>query len=207
MRLASARLLLVAMVTCTVAATTGCGGGGGGGGGTSILTFAPSTDLTLVSDGSPGASGLAVGDTAANLTLRTGLRFGIFPFLPVNATIDSAQLQLRQTAIAGVPYTALGSVLVDRVDFGLTLSASDFSPTVLTTNIGTLSNSTTLVVKELDVTAAVQADHAANALTSDFLLRFTSVGNVNATADTAVFEDQENTFATGVTPLLVVTYH
>src|SRR5262249_7099359 len=161
-----ARGLVIAALILAPCATSACGGGGGGGSGVGTITFGPSTDLTLVSDGSDGGTGLSVGDTVSNLGLRVGLRFGLFPFLPANATILSAKLHLRQRNVAGAPYAAFTNVLVDRVDFGLSLTAADFAPVVLTPNVGTISSDATLGVKELDVTAAVAADAAVNALTS-----------------------------------------
>jgi hypothetical protein len=199
----SVRALGSALVVLASALMGACGGGGGG---ETTATFIPTSDLTLVSDASPRAAGLNVGDTAGNLSTRAGLRFGIFLGIPSGAVITSAKLVLQQQSVAGNPYGLLGTMVVDRVDFGGNLTASDFGAPVLTPNLGTLSSSATLGAKEVDVTAAVAADVAAGDLTSDFVVRFTTATSANATADVARCEDAENTFGTGVLPTLVVTY-
>ena len=199
-------VLIRLLALLPVVGVAACGGGGDGPS-QATLTFAPSTDLTLFSDGSAQAAGtLRVGDTAANLSVRAALRFGIYLFIPSGSTILSAKLRLQQVSVQGNPYGVLGNAVVDRVDYGLTLDAGDFSPIVLTPNLGSISNTATLELKELDVTAAVAADVAAGDLTSDFLVRFTSATAANATADLAAFEDSENSAASGVTAKLVVTY-
>jgi hypothetical protein len=183
--------------------TAGCGGGGSS---ETTLTFVPTTDLTLFSDGSAqAAGGLRVGDTAANLSVRSAVRFGIFLFIPSGAVITSAKLRFQQAGVQGNPY-GLGTVVVDRADFGGALDAGDFNPVILAPNVGTLSTNATLEGKEVDVTAAVIADVAAADFTSDFLLRFTSALSANATADLAAFEDSENSMLTGGVVTLVVTY-
>jgi hypothetical protein len=57
------------------------------------------------------------------------------------------------------------------------------------------------------VTAAVAADLAANALASDFLVRFSAAGDDgDGAVDSVVFEDSENDLGTGAVPALIVTY-
>ena len=62
-------------------------------------------------------------------------------------------------------------------------------------------------MKSLDVTAAVQADIAANDLTSDFLIRFSTAFTDNdGVADVVTFDDAENDIGTGFAPKLIVNY-
>jgi len=173
----------------------------------STLSFQASSDVVIQSPAQGSSTGgLAAGDTTGGLTLRSGMRFGITPFLPVGATVLSATLRICQTGVAGAPYPGLGTLVVDRVDFGLVLDGGDFAPVVLTPNIGTLSSSPLVGIYQIDVTAAVAADLAAGDFTSDFLLRFTSDVSANGVGDVALIEDSENSRGSGVLPLLTVTY-
>jgi hypothetical protein len=185
-----------------------CGGGGEGDiSGVSTLTFAPSSDVVAQSDTAGATSGgLVAGDNDAGLSTRTLLRFGITPFLPTGATVISATLRIRQTGVVGTPYTLLGSLVVDRADFGVSVGGTDYNPTILAANIGTLSTTPAIGFLEVDVTAAVAADLADNDFTSDFLVRFVNAVAANGTADAALFEDSENSRGTGFEPELIVEY-
>jgi hypothetical protein len=207
MRLApSAKGWVGCVGTLLLAAISGCGGSGGDGG-ESTLTFAPSTDATVRSDTAIFTSGgIIVGDTSVNVGERGALRFALFPFLPANAVILSARLQLRQVFTVGSPF-GLGNIVVDRADFGATLGTGDFAPVILTANLGTLSNSMTPGVRELDVTAAIAADVASQDLTSDFLLRFSvNQSNNNLDPDEVRFNDVENSPTPADAPTLIITY-
>jgi hypothetical protein len=148
---------------------------------------------------------LNVGDTSTDLGMRAGLRFGLFPAVPTGAVVTSAYLHLQQAATVGTPFGTLGTVVVDRVDFGVALTAADYAPTVLGSAVATASMSASVGVREIDVTAAVAADVAAGALSSDFLLRFTGA-NPNGIQEYVTFEDSENSLGTADVPKLVIVY-
>jgi hypothetical protein len=198
----------MALLALTLVGSTGCGGGGDGGGQTT-LTFVPSTDGTVKSDGTFEASGgtrITVGDNSGNIASRGILRFGIVPFVPAGAVILSAKLRLRQQDVTGTPFPQLGTIVVDHVDPGVTIDGADYNAPVLTANIGTLSSDATGGIKEIDVTAAVVADLAGPGFNANFLVRFTSPTNSNASADGVTFDDSENQIGTGTPPQLVITY-
>jgi hypothetical protein len=200
-----------ALLLATLAAGAGCGGsgGGGGGGGTTTLTFTPSNDGCFSDTGAwlpNGGSAVSLGDDPGNISWRGYVRFGIVPFVPAGAVIVSAKLELRQQVVVGDAYGSLGTVVVDHVDFGVTIDGSDFSPTVLSPNIGTLSSDGALVVRQIDVTAAVVADLAGPGFNSNFLLRFTTGTDLDGVAELVRFEDAENDLGTGSPPRLLVTY-
>jgi hypothetical protein len=195
-----ARLALALLLATGLA---GCGGGGDDG--TVTLTFTPASDGIMRSDNSgQNTGGLVVGDTGGNLSVRTGLRFAIVPFIPAGATVVSATLRVRQTQVVGVPYTLLGTVIAERVDFGVGIDGTDWGLVPLGGSLGTLINSTQVGTYTLDVTSAVQADLAANDFTSDFRLRFTSDVGPNAMDDQALLEDSENFRGSGLLPELIV---
>jgi hypothetical protein len=199
---------LVALVLFFAFATlSGCGGGGGGGTGETTISLSPSTDIVLFEDGSTNGAfpALYAGDLDTNVNIRSGLRFPIVPFIPTGATILSATLHMHQVSVSGTPYTGLGGVVVDRVDFGTVLDAADFAPMVLMANIGGLSGDATPGIRNIDVTTAVEQDIAANDLTSDFLVRFSGV-NPNNVAEYAEFENSNNDGGTMDPPRLVIVY-
>lgn len=180
----------------------GCGGGGASG---STLTFAPSAEAALEASGVVSTvPGLRVGQFITT-GMFTGLRFSIFPFLQSTDTIESARLRLRQVSISGAPYAVHGSVVADHVDFGLSLGAGDHSAPVLASALGVLSSDATLGFKEVDVTSAVAAAVAGNALTVDFLLRFNDL-TLSPILDFASFESEAGGLGTPDGPELIVTY-
>lgn len=129
-----------------------------------------------------------------------------FDISSIHSTIVSATLRIYQAEITeGAPYTALGNLIVDHVNFGTSLSSADFTGNTLTNNIGTISNNANIEWKTLDVKDYVQADINAGRTSSQFRIRFTN--------DTAVdenwitLEDADDYCDTGNKPELVVTYY
>jgi hypothetical protein len=112
---------------------------------------------------------------------------------------------MAQAAVTGLPY-ALGNVLVDHVDIGAALDATDYAAVALLANVGTLSTDAVLTVKFLDVKAEVLADIAAARTTSDFRLRFPATTDGDGLIDSVHFEDMENNIGTGAYPELVIVY-
>ena len=182
----------------------------------------PATTTTLLSngalDGFAGSNGTAFAIPSPPVTgdgdaVLPGVGFRqFFSFdlssVPNNATIESANLQLYQARVDGTPYAGLGTVIVDRVDLGAGLDAADYSGGTLTTNIGTLSSTTTIEYKNLDVTNAVRADKTSNKPRAEFRIRWSIAdSNNNGLTDRALFTDAEDSCCTvSRPPQLVVTY-
>jgi len=112
------------------------------------------------------------GDNAVGNSPDRGFYSFEIQSIPAGATIVSATLRAYQTSVIGDPYTTLGNVIVDHLDYGAALNASAFDAAALASNIGTLSSTPTLEYKALDVTASVVADRAAARARSQFRLRF-----------------------------------
>jgi hypothetical protein len=128
--------------------------------------------------------------------------------IPDGATIISASLELFQANDYGNPFTDLGNVVVDHLDYGTTLDGADYNMPALTSNIGTLSDNTTEEYKILDVTTYVQTDHAAARDYSQYRVRFSLQDNDDDGArDSVSFTDAEDSCcSTGNLPRLVVEY-
>lgn len=122
-------------------------------------------------------------------------------------TIVSATLRIYQFSADASVYADLGSLIVDHVNFGSSLDASDFPDgTTLTNNIGTISTNTTVEWKTLDVASYVRADLNASRTSSQYRIRFTTNTDSDGVQDAAFFESAENTGGTGNAPQLVVSY-
>jgi hypothetical protein len=121
-------------------------------------------------------------------------------------TIVSATLRVYQASIQNEPYSNIGSLVVDHVDFGTSLPlAGHVADGTLTSNIGTISTNANLEWKTLDVKNYVQADLNASRTSSQYRVRFTTDSYPTQT-NTMQLEDAENSRGTGHTPELVVTY-
>lgn len=155
--------------------TTACGGAGGGGGGGPLVPAEPvvvevpalpDAEGYVIDDVSlhTGVANLAIGDNALDETSVAVLSFDLAGLGPVSA----AELTLWQGTILGDPY-ALGDLVLDHVDLGAGLDASDASAVALTSAALTLAPDTMWV---LDVTDLVAADVAAGRTRSSFRLRF-----------------------------------
>jgi hypothetical protein len=200
-------------------ALAGCGGGGGPGGGTPpvpvtvVIHSVPLRDGFLENTGGvTTGSGMFAGDlegTYAGVFDRPALGFDLAGAgVPPTATIQAATLSLEQYAVWGNPYGSgnLGNVLVDHVELGASLDATDFDTHTLLAGFGVLSTDATLAVKTLDVAARVQADLAAGRTFSDFRLRFSTDRDVDGADDYAGFVDTENWAGPGAAPALKIVY-
>lgn len=198
----------VLFACCGALALIGCGGSGSDGIDltiTSVATFDGFVTNTGFSD-TFSASAIAAGDTDGSfMNVSRGLVRFDRSTLPPGVTIQRAVLKMNQAAVAGAPYASLGDLVVDHVDLGAAVEATDFGGGLLTAQIGTLSTNATLGVKTVDVTDAVRADASAARPTSDFRLYFTVGTNANAADDFVTFNDAENHLG-GTVPVLVVTY-
>lgn len=182
------------------AAWAGACGGGGGGSSTppptpvtvDLLLDVPNTGFTSSDSGLPAINTtLSVGDlSGGNASVRGFLSFSLAQ-IPAGATIQLATLRVSQVGILGGPYVSLGgAVLVDHVDLGPALDATDHAAPALTANVATLSTTDVLEIKTAVVTAEVVADLAAPRATSAFRLRFPVATDLDALNDTALFRNQ-----------------
>lgn len=151
---------------------TACGGGGGG----------PDTIVVAVTgplDGFVGKVGnvdttgseLFVGEYLTNPT-RSVLGFELGA-VPAGATVIEATLRVELFDVRGVPFTDLGALVLDHVDLGATIDASDYGSTALASAFATLATTPVQEVKTADVTAQVVSALALGAPRADFRIRFT----------------------------------
>jgi hypothetical protein len=151
-----------------------CGGGGDEPISLTLVGQAPldgvvsNTGAVNAAGGGPGTGDL---DIVPNLCVRQFFTFSLAS-VPADATVLTAYLRLVQTAVVGAPYSNHGFVVVDHLDYGPALDATDFARVALTFGLGPLSADASLGPRTVDVTAQVQADLAAGRTTSQFRTRF-----------------------------------
>jgi len=116
-------------------------------------------------------------------------------------TIVSAKLRVYLVESTG--WMDFTGVVVDHINFGSSIDATDYNGGTLASNIGTISSNSAVGWKELDVTSYVQADLTEGRASSQY--RFMLNGVLGACV--ARFEDAENTGGTGNKPQLIITYH
>lgn len=127
--------------------------------------------------------------------------------VPAGAEVELATLRLYQASSAGTPYTSLGNVVVDHVNYGALLTAAAFDQTAIASSIGVLSSNATIEYKTLAVTSAVQDDVSIGRARSQFRLRMSIIGSDNdGTNDSVTFSDAELSCCLGQPPQLVITY-
>ena len=196
-----------------VCLTLGCGGGGGGGAANPTVDlpsrvqfdgFVTNTGIVETYGGGP-LTGDVEGITPGVVS-RQFYTFNRAP-LPAGATILSAVLRIYQEDVQGNPYTDLGVVVVDDLDYGLLLQAVHYDSVPLQANIGTLSANPTLEWKTLDVTAQARAAIQAGR-DPQFRLRFSNtIFILDGQNDFASFTDAEDSCCGNAhLPVLRVTY-
>jgi len=124
--------------------------------------------------------------------------------IPIGKTIDQATLRMYQQEVVGTPYSSIGNLTVDHMDYGETLGNEDLSVVGMTTNIGTLTSNATLEWKELIVTNPLKADITAGRTRSQYRLKF-STESTGPDA-WARFESGDNYMGTTNLPQLVIKY-
>jgi hypothetical protein len=160
-------------------ALSACGGGGAlaGGGETLALVASsvPAEDGVVLSDQTVRTDGVfpQVGDLGMPGSSFVGRQFFSFDLsaVPPGSIVTSAVLRLDVFIVVGEPFTSLGSVVVDHLDYG-TLDFNDFAARALTEGLGPLATDPSLGAKTLDVTAVVALDVARGRTRSQFRLRF-----------------------------------
>ena len=102
---------------------------------------------------------IGTGDVATFVPAMQGLMTFDAGAVPSGSEIELATLTVYQYATRGNPFRDLGNLLVDLVDVGSTIEASDYNATALISNVGTLSRGPTEGSRVLDVTEAVRYAH------------------------------------------------
>lgn len=156
------------------------------------------------------AQGLTVGDREGLPQpgpVRACLSFSLLS-IPSNATITLAQLRLDQVFVSGTPYTALGALRVDHVNYGAAFPPPGaYQGSMLLGDTATLSTTPTLGPKTCSVTFPVQNDRAAFRTRSQFRLHFANADqNVDGLQTFVRFVDAESQGGVGQVPLLMLTY-
>lgn len=159
----------------------GCGVGGGvltGLGETlSVVALSVATeDGVVLSDHSVRTDGVLppTGDLGQPGSTPSGRQFFSFDLsaIPAGSVVQSAVLRLDLFVVVGNPFTSLGAVVVDHLDYGGGLDFGDYAARGLEEGLGPLASDATLGPKTLDVTASVVGDVARGRTRAQFRLRF-----------------------------------
>lgn len=186
-----------------------CGGGGNDAPPVTIeIRSTALLDGTVGEGGDFGTDGPVVqaGDSTTDLGYRGFLSFDLGG-IPAGAEIVEARLRVVQRNVQGDPYGTLGTVWVDQVVYGNVLESGAYDRTFpLNQAFAQLSADSTLGPKEVDATAAVQADVDAPRLQSQFRLRFNTATDATADFDLANFYSGDDENMEADRPLLTITY-
>jgi hypothetical protein len=146
----------------------------------------------------------AVGDDSENWSLRGFIGFDINSLH--NKTIVSATLRIFEIGKSGLP-SSLGSLGIDHVDFGQTLSANHatFYGNLHSGSIGTIPSLTIEEWKELDVTQHVTEDLSAGRHKSEYRLSFANPTNNNNIEDSVGFGNASGPVSSPAE--LAIVYH
>jgi hypothetical protein len=181
-----------------------------------VIGSTASLDGYARSDGTASAFGSpATGDKDASYSLGVGWR-QLYSFdianIPTSATITSATLRLFQCNVQGSPYTFLGSIIVDQMNYGGVFDpfGSAYSGGAVALGIGILSTTPIPGYRSLNVTTPVQNDLTALRVRSQYRLRFSTQDyNFDGNDDFVQFSDAEDSLCLSVTtnqpPQLAVT--
>lgn len=127
--------------------------------------------------------------------------------LPGNITIEKAILKMWQKGQTGKPYVIGGNVVVDHLDYGSSLEATDYNRTAIKLHIGVLSDNDTHEEKKLEVTDSVKNDLYYKRGRSQYRLRFaTETIGGNPSGDITVFDPEEKSYQSQMPPRLEITF-
>jgi hypothetical protein len=169
---------------------------------------------TLGQGGVPAeqAAGLTVGDREGSALpgpLKAFLSFSLNS-IPANAIITHAEVRLHMIAVTGTPFTSLGNLLLDHVNYGPQFppAAAYVGPThTILANVATLATDPALGFKTASVTFSVTSDRSAGRTRSQFRVRFEDAdSDGNGDPTNVLFQDAEQAGGAGSVPLLTVTY-
>ncbi len=113
-------------------------------------------------------------DSVGELVARGFMSFALGE-LPEGATIESVELRFYQEDIQGSPYAKLGNLVLERVDFGSSLDAGDFTTPAL--DSGTIDQQTSAgewyVISDPTLVTWLERELSAGRSTLQLRLRFT----------------------------------
>lgn len=176
--------------------------------------FNPTIDGTVDDDQVAETTGdeMEVGIDASDNAQRGFVSFDFSSIEPSSGEIEivSAVFKVYMANFNLLPYDELGPVLVDRVDFGSTLDATDWSEEIVeASNIGTLSNSTDdwMDYTSLDVTDQVEAVVSDGSYVLQLRLRHENdTGKIGQNLDAYHTDWATTEHADGYPPVLTVTH-
>jgi hypothetical protein len=128
--------------------------------------------------------------------------------IPRGASIVGAELRFYQAKVGGDPYGKLGSLVLDHVDLGSSLSDSSFGTPALdsyTLPVQRSANNWYTVANQPVATWLAQ-DLAAGRVRFQVRLRFVQEQDGDGQEDFSGIESGNNFFGTGNVPQLIVTY-
>jgi hypothetical protein len=175
-----------------------------------VLLGVAAEDGVVLSDHTVRTDGTLpqVGDLGASQPALVGRQFLSFDLTPIPAgsIIVSAQLRADQYVVFGTPYTDLGAVLVDHLDYGA-LDETDFGARALQEGLGPLAKDAALGPTTVDVTEAVRQDLALARPRTQYRLRFAPAEtDGDASNDFASFAEADAaTNGRGQAPVIAVT--
>ncbi|HUD19915.1 MAG TPA: DNRLRE domain-containing protein [Patescibacteria group bacterium] len=174
---------------------------------TQTITSQASLDGYESSDGSGSTTGDIQAGRNNALTMRGFVSFPLNS-IPTGVTIDQATIRLYQKSVDGNPYSALGNLVLDHLNYA-TLDNSDYdnSSEIILSNFATLSSSAaTGEWREADVSDRVRDDITNHRSNSQYRLRFSTetVGG-GGSGDFAHFEAADT--GSNTIPQLFIRYH
>lgn len=128
--------------------------------------------------------------------------------VPQGTKVGKAMLRLYQVEVKGYPFSDLGAMKIDHLNYGDSLDTSDYALAALSSSFATLPQSGASSWKEIDVTGKLKDDIANARSFSQYRLHFSveKAGNGSQDDATIHFESSRNTHKTGNSPQLVVSY-
>lgn len=181
--------------------------------GSVTITSQPGLDGYQANDGSGSSrqdilvgNGTITGSTG-ELVWRGFMSFDLSD-IPSGAPIESAELRFYQVKVGGDPYGKLGSLVLDHVDYGDNLDASDFdTPAIDSAMLGQQTASGAwYVLADRTIAAWLEKDLAAGRPRFQARLRFVQEVDGDGYEDFSGIESANNFFGTGNAPQLTVTY-
>jgi hypothetical protein len=171
---------------------------------TKTFTSTASLDGWRASNGGGNSTWYIQVGRNSTLTERGFVSFDISS-ISSDKTVTEATLRLYQIETVGTPYSSLGKLLVDHLNYGVSLDTSDYGLSAITSNYVTLTTNPTAEWKDAIVTEAVKNDLSEGRTRSQYRLHFeTEITGPDAWAR---FESADNYMSTGNFPQLVIKYY
>jgi hypothetical protein len=171
---------------------------------TKTITSTASLDGWRASNGGGNTTWYIQVGRNSTLTERGFVSFDISA-IPAGKTVTEATLRLYQIETVGTPYASLGKLLVDHLNYGVSLDSSDYGVSAITSDYVTLTTNPTAEWKDAIVTEAVKNDLSEGRTRSQYRLHFeTEVTGPDAWAR---FESGDNYMSTGNLPQLIIKYY